>query len=164
MSECGTCTLCCKLMYIPELDKPAGEWCKHVDPQKGCKIYEDRPNVCRGFECVWLQAQKRERDNMMKTADLRPNKCKAVIVSSDENDSLTIKMDPVHPNAYKKGVLARLIESTPKLPWIVQIAGTSTAKAINESGQQLCIEQGLVPKSIEADDVWTEDEAPKKRE
>jgi hypothetical protein len=28
--ERGKCSMCCKLMEIKELEKPAGAWCSHV--------------------------------------------------------------------------------------------------------------------------------------
>lgn len=77
--KCGTCTLCCRLLpvqegvhieradagglveqafalaeLLPEFVKAAGEKCKH-QCSKGCRIYENRPLSCRGFECMWLQ-------------------------------------------------------------------------------------------------------------
>jgi hypothetical protein len=52
--SCGTCTLCCKLMKVPELDKPQGSWCTHCAPRKGCTIYEKRPKSCRDFFCGYL--------------------------------------------------------------------------------------------------------------
>lgn len=57
--SCGSCSMCCKVLGIPELDKPADKWCQHCDPgNDGCTIYEDRPPVCRTFECIWLQDGK----------------------------------------------------------------------------------------------------------
>lgn len=32
--------------------KPAGVACRHLDPS-GCRIYDIRPKVCRGFHCAW---------------------------------------------------------------------------------------------------------------
>ena len=37
--HCGGCTLCCKLIPVEELNKPAGARCKHVRTGKGCSIY-----------------------------------------------------------------------------------------------------------------------------
>jgi hypothetical protein len=50
---CGTCTLCCKIYAIRELNKPAGRWCVHAERDRGCKIYNERPDTCRGFYCMW---------------------------------------------------------------------------------------------------------------
>lgn len=55
--QCGICSLCCKLLPVdkpPELVKPGNVWCKDCSPGHGCKIYDDRPNVCASFACRWL--------------------------------------------------------------------------------------------------------------
>ena len=52
--ECGSCSLCCRVLEITELAKPAHTWCRHCRPGKGgCSIYAARPPVCRGFACLW---------------------------------------------------------------------------------------------------------------
>ncbi len=164
MAECGTCTLCCKIMGVPELDKLPGEWCPHCDPKVGCMIYEDRPQDCRDFECIWFQAQDREINNHMKGPELRPDRCKGVIVTSEQSMGIVVKMDPHRPNAYKTGPLKRLIDKTPKLAWIVQVAGVRTAKAINETAVGLCYKLGLEPTNIRAKDDWIEESIRRKRE
>ena len=50
---CGTCTACCTVLDVPELDKPEGVPCQHLTDQ-GCGIYEDRPEACRNFKCGYL--------------------------------------------------------------------------------------------------------------
>jgi len=52
MRECGDCTLCCTLTFVPELDKQEGVTCEHCD--KGCRIYEGRPKSCSEYKCAWL--------------------------------------------------------------------------------------------------------------
>lgn len=52
--SCGTCTLCCKLVPVPPLRKPAGVRCQHQRHGKGCAIYADRPTACRTWGCRWL--------------------------------------------------------------------------------------------------------------
>jgi hypothetical protein len=37
---CGDCTLCCEVMAIEELSKPASVWCSHCKPGNGCLIYQ----------------------------------------------------------------------------------------------------------------------------
>jgi len=54
--KCGSCSLCCYVLDIDELNKPANTWCQHCRPGNGgCDIYADRPPVCRGFVCQWLR-------------------------------------------------------------------------------------------------------------
>lgn len=52
--QCGDCQLCCKLMPILSLSKPANTRCKHQRSGKGCTIYAKRPVECRTFACRWL--------------------------------------------------------------------------------------------------------------
>jgi len=52
--QCGDCSLCCKLLAIPELKKPKDEWCPNFVAGTGCGIYADRPPSCRDFSCRWL--------------------------------------------------------------------------------------------------------------
>jgi hypothetical protein len=49
--------MCCKLLHVIELDKPANKWCEHCRPgYGGCKIYDTRPHICRSFACGWLMS------------------------------------------------------------------------------------------------------------
>lgn len=52
--ECGTCRLCCKLLAIPTISKPAGYDCPHWTKKTRCSIYDTRPVECRRFACGWL--------------------------------------------------------------------------------------------------------------
>ena len=55
--SCGSCSQCCKTLSIdaPELKKPMDAWCRHCAPAKGgCRVYSERPNVCKAFACGWL--------------------------------------------------------------------------------------------------------------
>jgi len=52
--SCGTCTLCCYLPGVVELNKPRNTWCQHCEQGKGCKIYAERPESCRAWSCGWL--------------------------------------------------------------------------------------------------------------
>jgi hypothetical protein len=49
---CNGCTLCCKLISVKPLNKPAGVLCTHCTG-KGCGIYADRPEICRAWSCGW---------------------------------------------------------------------------------------------------------------
>ena len=81
--SCGTCSLCCTVLRVDELQKPAGENCRHqlgvgshangresaaqgsedregggdLGPPGGggCAIYQDRPHICRAYQCLWRQ-------------------------------------------------------------------------------------------------------------
>lgn len=72
--KCGTCTLCCTALAVPELDKPNGVSCQHLTSE-GCGIYEDRPESCRRFECGWLAG--------MGDLSVRPDRVGAVLHVED---------------------------------------------------------------------------------
>jgi hypothetical protein len=87
--QCGSCTLCCKLLpmqgaeqpkevdtkarmraagidvpdMIPVFDKAAGARCPHQRHKAGCTVYDRRPFGCRYWECLWLSGDD--------TADMR---------------------------------------------------------------------------------------------
>jgi hypothetical protein len=56
--SCSKCSLCCKLLHVIELEKPANQWCGHCRPGAGgCTIYETRPPICRSYACGWLMTE-----------------------------------------------------------------------------------------------------------
>jgi hypothetical protein len=71
---CGGCTMCCKTNPVLDLYPPkaAGELCPHACLGKGCAIYADRPDECRGFACEWIL------DSDMPD-DLKPDRCGFVV-------------------------------------------------------------------------------------
>lgn len=52
--QCGSCTLCCRLLAIEVLQKPASTSCRHCREDQGCGIYAARPDTCRDYLCGWL--------------------------------------------------------------------------------------------------------------
>ena len=67
--QCGECMVCCDYMPISTatLKKRAETLCDHCIVNRGCSIYETRPNVCRTWHCLW------RRDAGMPDA-LRPDR------------------------------------------------------------------------------------------
>jgi hypothetical protein len=93
--ECGACSLCCRVMGVPEV-KQDHEWCPHAKPGKGgCAIYASRPARCREFNCQWLM------DN--KIPDYwKPSKSKIVINIVVEHGTryLAFVVDPSYPRRW----------------------------------------------------------------
>ena len=59
MKTCGTCTLCCTVVPVKEIDKRSFTPCRHLRTiihkhGPGCSIYPERPFSCKGLACVWL--------------------------------------------------------------------------------------------------------------
>lgn len=54
--HCGDCKACCVAypIDIEEFTKPEQVPCQHLT-DRGCGIYASRPELCRDFECLWLQ-------------------------------------------------------------------------------------------------------------
>jgi hypothetical protein len=91
--QCGDCTLCCKVMAIEELAKPANTWCPHCRPTRGCQTYASRPAECRSFSCVWLV-------NELLEEHWKPSRSKLVLTTSE--DGLEVRCDPGFPDAWHK--------------------------------------------------------------
>jgi hypothetical protein len=70
--QCGDCSLCCKVLGIPELNKPKDEWCPNFAAGIGCRIYADRPPSCHNFACRWL-------NDATMGPEWKPSLCKMVI-------------------------------------------------------------------------------------
>lgn len=92
---CGTCTLCCKVMRIDELESPAGQWCQHCDPGKGCRIHETRPPVCREFFCMWTYRKD-------IGPHWKPEKSKMVLALEGDGQRIAAHVDPSFPGAWRR--------------------------------------------------------------
>ena len=69
-NECGTCTLCCEILPIPEIPKPENVLCSNCTKNQGCNIYSSRPKSCIDFRCLFIETDMVE--------ELRPNKCNII--------------------------------------------------------------------------------------
>ena len=100
--RCGDCTLCCKVMAIEELAKPAGQWCRHCRPGRCCLIHETRPAECRDFNCLWLIDER-------FGPHWKPSQSKLVVTASE--DGLEIRCDPGFPGAWRNAPFYREIKT-----------------------------------------------------
>lgn len=112
MRQCGSCTLCCKLLpvsegntkssrHLPVFEKPANTRCQHQRHGVGCKIYDRRPMSCRVWTCQWLAGGEATRDLP------RPDRCGYVIDIAP--DLITFNM----PNGPKKVPVIQIWTSWP---------------------------------------------------
>jgi len=92
---CGACMMCCKVPHIEEFAKPAGIWCKHAAPGKGCSIYGERPGSCRAFFCSWMV-------DASFGPEWKPDRAKFVTYVQANGVNLQIAVDPGFPNAWRK--------------------------------------------------------------
>ena len=93
--ECGSCTLCCKVYKIHEIDKAAGKWCKHCTPGKGCAIHDALPSQCSAFNCLW-------RTKEALPPYWKPDQSKMVITIFPLNEFIYVQVDPGRPSAWRK--------------------------------------------------------------
>jgi len=113
--QCGDCQLCCTLVPIAELGKPAGQRCQH-QCNTGCAIYPTRPGSCRAWNCEWALGLA-ETDGMQ-----RPDQVHYVIDTvldivtvtlPDGKEKLLVMqvwVDPNWPNAHEDPGLRDMID------------------------------------------------------
>jgi Fe-S-cluster containining protein len=96
--QCGKCSLCCKLLHVVELDKPANQWCGHCKPGKGgCTIHETRPHICRSYFCGWMLSEN-------VGPEWYPLHCHMILSLGKFNNiqTVTVTVDPRFPWMWKE--------------------------------------------------------------
>jgi hypothetical protein len=97
--HCGGCTLCCKLLPVPAIDKPRGQLCRHCTPGRGCNIYRDRPGVCRDWNCGWQVWHwlGQEWYPLESGMVINPN-----LSRDPDRSAIDFHVDPVEPDRWRK--------------------------------------------------------------
>lgn len=108
MAECGSCTMCCKLLGVEELKKPAFQWCQHCAVGKGCRIYADRPPTCAEYECLYRTAPAGTK---LSDPALRPDRCKVVIAGTTNPHVISAHVDPGYRDAWQKEPVYTLLKN-----------------------------------------------------
>ncbi|WP_244643876.1 hypothetical protein [Alsobacter metallidurans] len=103
MRECGSCTLCCKVLRVEELNKPAGTWCPSCRKGVGCGIYETRPGECRTFGCLWLADEQ-------FPAELKPERSKVVFAVEFGGGRVGAYVDADQPAAWRRPDIFALLK------------------------------------------------------
>ena len=129
MRPCSGCQLCCRLLPVRDVDKPANTRCQHQRFGKGCAIYATRPLDCRLWTCVWalgtgedLTEGLRRPDRVHYVIDPMPdfitmtdNKTGAV----HKPEVVQIWCDERHPDAHRDPALRAYLERR-DLPGLVR--------------------------------------------
>lgn len=119
MRQCGSCTLCCKLIPVEELSKPSGHRCKHQRHGKGCAIYERRPMSCREWSCMWLKGEEdggplelSRPDHSGYVIDEVPDIVQMSFEGGkvEQIDVMQIWVDPARPEAWRDPALLAMLE------------------------------------------------------
>jgi hypothetical protein len=104
--ECGTCSLCCRLLDVPEAGKAKNEWCPHCRPGRGCQIYDKRPDSCRSYSCLWLihslfgEEWFPARSKIV--IDMAPDEQHRLVDEEHSVVLLRFHVDPQYPNRWKE--------------------------------------------------------------
>ena len=104
-NSCGDCTLCCKLLPIEDKDlsKDHSVLCNHCD--KGCTIYEDRPESCVNFNCNFIE------DNL--DISLRPDNTNIIFEKIRTKIYMGL-IDPSFADSWKSDTVDSYIEELNK--------------------------------------------------
>ena len=92
---CGTCSLCCKVLGIPETESLPGQWCRHVAQGRGCGIHATRPDGCRTFYCHYLR-------NPNLGPEWKPERAKFVLSIEMGGRRMVVAPDPAMPSAWRQ--------------------------------------------------------------
>ena len=90
--SCGSCTLCCRLPEIDAFSKPANVPCSNCIHARGCAIYQDRPQLCRDFLCLWMISEG-------LTEEWHPSHSHMMIYA--QGPQITVLVDPAYPDAWR---------------------------------------------------------------
>jgi len=122
--SCRSCTLCCDLPDIDELDKPANTLCRHCVRDQGCTAYAARPGTCRDFLCAWMS----DGD---WGPEWDPTVCHMMVYA--QGPQLTVLVDPRHPEIWRRepyfGQLKRrAAEAEPAGDYVIVYVGDEVEK------------------------------------
>lgn len=90
--RCGSCSVCCSVLRVDELSKPAGRDCAHQRAEGGCAIHDSRPPVCRGYHCLWLQGGLEDEE--------RPDRTGGVVDLGSTGLGVRLTIHEIRPGAF----------------------------------------------------------------
>jgi hypothetical protein len=106
--QCGSCTLCCRLLPVKEISKPSGIPCLHQGAAC-CKIYAKRPTSCRMWSCLWLESDEvgERPDRAHYVVDMVPDR---VWFDGQEVPAIQVWVDPAYRDAHNDPVLRAFLD------------------------------------------------------
>jgi hypothetical protein len=116
--RCGDCTLCCRLLPVAELAKPAATRCDHQN-RNGCAVYRKTgfPNSCAVWSCRWLvdsdTAGLRRPDRSHYVVDILPDMTRLRDANTGEVTEIVVIQvwcDPAFPEAWRDPALLAYLE------------------------------------------------------
>ena len=136
-NQCGSCTLCCEILPIPEIQKPENVLCQNCTKNSGCNIYSSRPKSCIDFKCLFIETDMVE--------ELRPNKCniifekitETIYLGTRQKDNLenwnTVPVKNYMKSLNEKGISIILSSFTHSPKLFILTNGTTKEKVLAEA-------------------------------
>jgi len=143
--KCGSCTLCCKMLPVRELDKGANERCK-FQRHTGCTVYhkEGMPLSCYYWNCRWLTGEDthdlHRPDRSHYVIDAVPDYIAIVDNATGESHNLEVVQiwcDPAHRDAHRDPVLRAYLYRRAE-EGIAALVRFSASEALNIMAPPLC--------------------------
>lgn len=126
MRECGECTVCCTYLKISALHKDGLTPCSFIAAPAsdgytgaGCSVYEDKPHVCNGYRCAWLEGHGDEEDRPDKSGMLIDNvlfientlQCKPIRKGAQDTPEGLIAVERLTRSAQRVGLVCGFPET-----------------------------------------------------
>ncbi|MGY3278082.1 hypothetical protein [Bradyrhizobium sp. S3.7.6] len=138
--ECGDCTLCCTVMPVKGIGKPANKRCS-FQLDKGCSIYHDfprkMPTECRVWNCRWLvndgMSDQPRPDQSHLVVDVLPD-----FITAEDNETgaqqhiqvVQVWCDPAFPDAHRDPSFRRYLDRLGRREGIAALIRFNSSDAI----------------------------------
>lgn len=108
--------MCCLVLRVDEIGKLGGEACVHQRVKGGCAIHPTRPEVCRGYRCLWLGGALEDAD--------RPDRLGAVLDLLQPGAVPTLRIREAQPGVYARSARLQEIAAHYRASMPVRISDT----------------------------------------
>lgn len=151
--QCGTCSLCCRLLPVTSIGKGDNERCAH-QRRTGCAIYDQRPHDCRLWSCLWLAGAPVGRpDRVGYVVDPMPDYV-TVAETGERVSVMQVWVDPRRRDAHEDLALRAFIDAS-KIGAIVRFSARDAFPLFPPSvtGRGWVITESQVEASHSAADI-----------
>lgn len=100
-------------MRVDEIGKLGGQACIHQQVSGGCGVYTTRPQVCRGYRCLWLGGALEEGD--------RPDRLGAVLDLLQPGPQPNLRVRELEPGTFDRSERLRAIAEQYRVSMPVRI-------------------------------------------
>jgi len=113
--QCGECQLCCRLLPVRAVHKPASQRCQYQRFGVGCTIYRElhvRSPECRLWSCAWLGGSAGDigrPDRSHIVIDILPDFV-TVTETKQTVPAIQVWIDPNYPEAHRNPALRAYLQ------------------------------------------------------